>query len=168
MHIGCKLAPPAFDGHILNGVMNDFGSDWYANALSIDGSKTIRQGVLIDYCKLILRPLSSITDEEVFEMFVFAGFFGIEIIRDNDKIGVIGRNGDCAVIWIKISPKPIGRFLEAWNNVKNKEQPEVFEYMIVDWLRSKNFALPFCGIDPVEAGWAILEETTNLPKGTNQ
>lgn len=109
-------------------------------------------------CKLILRPLSSITDEEVFEMFVFAGFFGIDIIRDTDKIGVIGRNGDCAVIWIKISPKPIGRFLEAWNNVKNKEQPEVFEYMIVDWLRSKNFALPFCGIDPVSEGWAILEE----------
>ncbi len=108
--------------------------------------------------KLVLRPLSSITNKEVFEMFVFAGFFGIDIIRDTDKIGVIGRNGNCAVIWIKTSPKPIGRFLEAWSNIKNKEQPDVFEYMIVDWLRSKNFAIPFYGLDPIKEGWAILDE----------
>lgn len=110
-----------------------------------------------DTCKLILRPLSSITGKEVFEMFLFAGIYGIDVIRDADKIGVVGHAGNCAVIWIKTSPKPVGRFLEAWNNIQNHPQPDVFEYMIADWLRANNFHLPFMGLDPVEEGWAILE-----------
>lgn len=107
--------------------------------------------------KLVLRPLESITDEEVFEAFNSAGLYGLEVFRDEDKIGIVGINGVSAVIWIKTSPLPIGAFLEVWNNIPNKSQPEYFEYMLVDYLRSKNFCLPFCGLDPVSEGWAVFE-----------
>lgn len=109
-------------------------------------------------CKLVLRPLSSITDKEVFEAFNSAGLYGLEVFRDEDKIGIVGRNGVSAVIWIKTSPSPIGAFLEAWNNIPGKSQPECFEYMLVDYLRSIGICLPFMGIDPIEAGWAVLSE----------
>ena len=159
MHKGAKFVSPCFSGDQINIGCYDEIEDGRLHARV----KGIYGWYALELCELILRPLNSITDEEAIEAFSAAGIYGIEVFRDSDKIGIIGRNGISAAIWIKTSPLPVGRFLEAWNNFPNRPQPECFEYMLVDWLRSKHFCLPFCGLDPIQEGWAILE-TDNQPQ----
>lgn len=124
--------------------------------------------VPLDKCKLILRPLSSITDEEAIAALTAAtGLYLCDVDRNEDRIVAVGVNhSSCAVIWLKISVNQAGTFIQAWNDIKGHSQPDCHDYLAVDYLRSLNFCLPFNGIDPVEVGWAILE-TVNQPTGAN-
>lgn len=159
MHIGCDV-DILLNGKVVHQAVN-FGAVIGKDSVLVSIGETARYSDGNFEIKLILRPLSSITDEEVFEAFKAAGIYGLDIFRDADKIGVVGMNGVSAVMWVKTSSMPVGRFLEAWNNFPHKSQPECFEYMFVDYLRSKNFALPFMGMSVeqlIADGWIILQE----------
>jgi len=119
-------------------------------------------------CQLILRPLPSITDEEAIAALTKAtGLYLCDVDRNEDRIVAVGVNhSSCAVIWLKISVNQSGTFIQAWNDIKGHSQPDCHDYLAVDYLRSLNFCLPFNSIDPIEAGWAILE-TVNQPTGAN-
>ena len=157
MHIGCKvrvsgaLVTPDGDHELCSvesvtaGVKLHFNGE--PGAWAVDGT-----------CKLVLRPLSSITDAEVTEVFAkSANLYIVKIARDDDKIVGIGAGGGCVVIWVKTSPFPVGRFMETWNSVSGRQPPECIDYMAVDYLRSINVCVPFMGLDPIAEGWAILE-----------
>jgi hypothetical protein len=157
-HIGCKVlvfgAERTTNGtYALNTVRSriDNGIELY-----FDNTPYGENGNF-DCCKLILRPLSSITDAEAIELFAKSvGLYIIHIVRDDDKIVGIGASGGNVAMWLKTSPLPMGKFMETWNNVSGKQPPEFMDYMAIDYLRSLNFALPFQGVDPIEAGWAVL------------
>ena len=110
--------------------------------------------------KLILRPLSSITDEEAVECAKIALDDSLVSI-DNSNIG--RSNG---ATWVVTKSKE--RFF-IFNDFKDDcmfsadtEEGDDIRFKafeVADYLRSRNFCLPFQGIDPIEAGWAILEET---------
>lgn len=93
----------------------------------------------LDLAKLILRPLSDITD--------------VELLICAEICGFLGEHGRLYLKEILASGKI--KEIDAYPN----EAVALFDY-----LRSCNFALPFHGLDPVEAGFAILE-TTNQPQG---
>jgi hypothetical protein len=121
----------------------------------------------VDRCKLVLRPLSSITDTEAIDVLTMAtGLRIVEIERDSDKIVGVGMGrsagniisgGGNVAMWLKISPLPVGRLLETWNS-QGGEPPECMDYIAIDYLRSINICVPFCGYEPIAEGWAILEE----------
>jgi hypothetical protein len=89
-------------------------------------------------CKLILRPLSSINENESIELLKIGGW------QDPEW---------CAKHYLSDKSRDM-TFVE---RVFSAEQTP-YEYIsIADYLRSKSFCLPFMGIDPLEAGWATLE-----------
>lgn len=82
--------------------------------------------------KLILRPLSSLTDAEAIEC--------AKILFDD-----VRADGE----WLQ-------------DKIGNNELMNTWAYFdravnAIDYLRSLNFVLPFQGIDPIEAGVAVLE-----------
>ena len=136
MHIGCSVNVTGMAEYKNGGVTWDENGTFSF----FDG---FEYHLFDENCKLILRPLSSITDEE-------------------------------AVNCARLNPRfPVGTPIEVYTNqfgmkvVSPVVQPlseVVFDAgnmtpIQYDYLRSLNFCLPFQGIDPIEAGWAILEET---------
>jgi hypothetical protein len=95
--------------------------------------------------KLILRPLSSITDEEAIEIGKMLGY----TVTETRPAFVAKAKG-----------KSFCEFLEGGELMR--AGVAVFE--IHDYLRSRNFALPFMGLAPVAENWCILEEI-NQPQG---
>ena len=132
MHTGCKIR-----------YTNVFGSGEYDSAgvfLDGDSKWKLRMtdcGVVrLDDCKLILRPLSSITDEEVKGLVRLPGIYDGE--PDSDISEVVGY---IATI------------------LREKEFNLLEDTAVAyDYLRSIGICVPFMGIDPVAEGWAILEE----------
>jgi len=61
-------------------------------------------------------------------------------------------------MWLKTSPVPMGKFMETWSSVSGKQPPEFMDYMATDYLRSINVCVPFCGLDPVKEGFAVIVE----------
>jgi hypothetical protein len=119
----------------------------------------------IDSCKLILRPLSSITDEEAIECARIAGICGERMYvsrMDRAMRLEVSAESISAEICFYLSPT----------------HPELFSFTdcagdtalgVSDYLRSRNFALPFHGLDPISEGWAILDwkQLTNRNEPTN-
>jgi hypothetical protein len=127
-HIGCMVKIGDFV-EILDGV-------YYPDTIKVQSSKLGHWP--ISNCKLILRSLSSITDEEAIEY---------AVIMD-------GSEAD-------LSPASVSS-VKAYLKRSNKFQGgDLIKY---DYLRSKNFALPFFGYDPIQEGWAVLESDKNSPK----
>lgn len=107
--------------------------------------------VPIDHCKLVLRPLSSITDEEAIEC------AGIALGEKCHK-AIVRHGGWCVVKHKTSSEKDVYIGFEpsagVWNEFGSSTKYDIAAY---DYLRSKNFCLPFMGLDPVAEGWAILK-----------
>ena len=115
--------------------------------------------------KLILRPLSSITDEEAIECARIAGICGERMYvsrMDRAMRLEVSAESISAEICFYLSPT----------------HPELFSFTdcagdtalgVSDYLRSRNFALPFHGLDPISEGWAILDwkQLTNRNEPTN-
>jgi hypothetical protein len=96
-----------------------------------------------DSCKLILRPLSRITDSEcllIAENLQYAG-------AKTDKAG-LEYIAEC-VRW--------GDYVFLGENAKSAT-------FTIDYLRSLNFCVPFMGLDPVEEVWAWLRESMTSVK----
>ena len=153
-----------FGEHRVHGVAKKFTEDFYY-VISTSGGENWHS---LDNCKLVLRPLSSITDEEAIDVLTRATrLYIVAIERHSDKIvgagmgngnGNIIMGGGNVAMWLKTSPLPMGRFLETWSGVKGTDAPEYMDYIAFDYLRSLNFCLPFMGLDPVKEGWAVLSE----------
>lgn len=84
-------------------------------------------------CRLVLRPLPYITPDEATE---------------------------CANLMFD-DTRADGEWLA--DKVINNEMNNTWAYMdrctnAIDYLRSRNFCVPFMGLDPIAEGWAILEE----------
>lgn len=100
-------------------------------------------------CKLVLRPLSSITLDEVIGLMSIPGIDEGE--GYSDKL-------DAAEYLL-----PMIRAKNGWNI--QEETAISFEYY-----RSINICVPFMGFDPIAEGWAILDEefSENAPQETPQ
>lgn len=88
----------------------------------------------INHCKLVLRPLSSITDMEAAEC---AKIMGYKDFADEMRIKYT-KAALQAMLTLRIEA---GRH---WH--------------CADYLRSINICLPFMGLYPIAEGWAILEK----------
>lgn len=107
------------------------------------------------HCKLVLRPLSSITDEEAIEAAKMLGGNVCEwsvSFRDDTRLEVepnlyIGR--------VSFRYSTIDRMEVVMGSC---EPTEVDTLAVFDYLRSINICVPFMGLDPIEEGWAILED----------
>jgi hypothetical protein len=162
MHIGVQVEVDG-ESFVLAGISSSNSAK--AFEVMLHGSN---RWPLIESCKLILRPLSSITDEEAIDALTRAtGLYIVAIERHSDKIvgvsmgsgsGNIISGGGNVAMWLKTSPLPMGRFLETWSVIKGMDAPEYMDYIAFDYLRSLGFCLPFMGLDPVEEGWAVLSE----------
>ena len=108
--------------------------------------------------KLILRPLSDISDEEAVECAKIAlddslvSIDNSSICRSNGATWVVTKSKERFFIFNDF--KDDCMFL-ADDGEEDDIRFKVFE--VADFLRSRNFCLPFQGIDPIDAGWAILE-----------
>jgi hypothetical protein len=107
-------------------------------------------------CKLILRPLSSITDEEAIECARIA--YGWNIKKSTHQIE---RHSGLLYVWVGHN-----KFEINWQGIEEEVITCLFldgkevghnALWVCEYLRSLNFALPFQGIDPIKAGWAVLE-----------
>lgn len=150
MHIGCGVK--SFDVVETNGI--NVGVDKRLNGVYsclIQYNAKLIVGELLPHCKLILRPLSSITDEEAIECAKIAALKHYDkVLRFKDRIDV--ENIQIAEWVVYIGLNQIG----IWGEGGSALMDDIKAY---DYLRSRNFCLPFQGIDPIDAGWAILEET---------
>lgn len=116
-------------------------------------------------CKLILRPLSSITDQEAIEcakiyndesnwLFNKRNEYFAQVRDDGDGYG----GGDVFTIWFPEDDTSIITVVD-----EDGDTLAFNQFTCIDWLRSRNFCLPFMGLDPVSEGWAILE-SENQPQ----
>ena len=131
-HIGCKMIAIGSHGEVAEvnrGVVMLADGRCYIESDGIGR-------VYIDNCKLVLRPLSSITQKEVNTL--------CDIIWNNNNSATKLYHGDVLEIFRD------GTDPASWVSKQGG--------WAVDWLRSRNFALSFCGLDPIIEGWAILEE----------
>ncbi len=132
MHLGCKMQ-----------AVNSIGQGEYV----LSGTSTLNEGALMLFtedggsfssdvteCKLILRPLSSITITECRQI--------VDSLPEA-KTSSIHEIEEAALI-----------FYNELTSIDSIHQDSPFEF--VDRLRSINICLPFMGIDPVAENWAIL------------
>jgi hypothetical protein len=147
-HIGCKcIAVFNQDTHFVNTLLGVQGHYCYVSECGTFGS---------DQCKLILRPLNSITDEEAIECARIA--YGWNIKKSTHQIE---RHSGLLYVWVGHN-----KFEINWQGIEEEVITCLFldgkevghnALWVCEYLRSLNFALPFQGIDPVVAGWAVLE-----------
>lgn len=146
-HVGCDVRVknhPVFahDDYVLHGV-----KDGFAIFSLFDAD--------IDKCKLILRPLSSITDEEAVECFITGRphleWCEYKVVRNENGVGVLAWKDGVAKAGLSIKHKAL-------------------DLAQSDFIRSLNFCLPFCGLDPIAEGWAVLEvsPSTQTPSNCTQ
>ena len=142
MHIGCSVNVTGMAEYKNGGVTWDENGTF----LFFDG---FEHHLFDENCKLILRPISSITDEEAIECAKIAALKHYDkVLRFKDRIEV--GNIQIAEWVVYIGLEQIG----IWGEGGCALIDDIKAY---DYLRSRNFCLPFQGIDPIEAGWAILE-----------
>ena len=162
MNIGCDVNIYR-NGYVVCYGLN-IGVTAHDGWVTIDAAPNRRYSDADFDIKLILRPLSSITDDEAIECAKIALDDSLVSI-DNSNIG--RSNG---ATWVVTKSKE--RFF-IFNDFKDDcmfsadtEEGDDIRFRafeVADYLRSLNFCLPFQGIDPIEAGWAILEETPQNP-----
>jgi hypothetical protein len=107
---------------------------YYPDTIKVQSSKLGHWP--ISNCQLILRPLSDITDAELSICTEICGF--------------IGEAGRLYLRGLFVSGKI--EDIDAYPN----EALKMFDY-----LRIRNFCLHFCGLDPIQEGWAVLESDKN-------
>jgi hypothetical protein len=117
------------------------------------------------HCKLILRSLSSITNEEAIECARLAsdGDFdnnsGILVEVDDNGVRLAAKDDDGGDIWFSISIYSTN-LITNYSGFGCEDGGTLHDSLVAsDWLRSKNFALPFHGLDVISEGWATLEPT---------
>lgn len=152
MHIGAQFVHQDIEGSAeLLGVAKWELLDIPAPGLSALG----RAGWYdIDQCKLILRPLASITDEEVIEC---AKIYDADLIwkiykRNEYFVQVENSDIELFTIWFPMGDTSLITLIDVADNTCAFNQFEC-----IDYLRSLSFVLPFMGVDPVAENWAILE-----------
>lgn len=119
---------------------------------------------ILKNCSLLLKPLSSITNEDATEVAKILDF------HDGDGL-IIQRNKDHIGIYDKYNDEPFRlNTLYMYHNVleifSKDERRKVFQYdlerllQVTDYLRSKGYALPWMGYsveEMVQAGWVKLK-----------
>ncbi len=132
MHIGCRyqyvnpdfpsMVPAVFTNHGL--IEEDCGNYRIRNENGFNKQS-------FGDCKLILRSLSSITDDELTHAW--------------------------RLMFSMVPSMTFDRFKSAWD-VKCRPSGDKHPVDVADYFRSINICLPFCGLDPIEEGWAVLDE----------
>ena len=178
MHIGCILQKKSGETVKLRGIYLSRSEDGkgiaFFDYLGSDLEMFKKHGCfggecLLDNCQIILRPLSSITDQEAIECARLAceendyevqGYLPHPVYRSATGIVVIRL----------LDPKGEGQPIRVsiMSSVKIEcvwDDGDVYpaELCAYDYLRSRNFCLPFRNVDPVQAGWAILETENQNP-----
>ncbi len=104
------------------------------------------------YCKLILKPLSSITDEHAIECAKIAqdiNFTAKDISRFDSHL-VVGTSFYHFYLWFDIEDD------DSIVSFEVEGEPAAFrQFEVIDFLRSKSYCLPFAGKDPIAENWAI-------------
>lgn len=130
-YLGQKIRLPDGSIHTLSGIINHKGKDGKTHWWAYFGEEQ-HHCILIDYTKLLLKPLSSISDEDA----INAIMISLDDISANYK----------------------GSKEEA---VEFYQNPFDLNYTEVDYLRSRGYALPWMGLsveELVQAGWIRLVE----------
>jgi hypothetical protein len=138
-----------FFGAHIGGTVNVFGMARYINGgVTWDENGVFKFFDGCEYhpfdekCKLVLRPLSSITDVEAAEC---AKIMGYKDFMDEMRI----------------------KYTKAALRVMLTLRIEADKHWhCADYLRSINICVPFCGYEPVAEGWVILEE--KIPENAPQ
>lgn len=150
MHIGCKAIAKQAQGQpefLGNMVGCSFGGVMFENKIAAIGR-----------CKLILRPLSGITDQEAIECArIYDPNLDWKLNKRNQYFVQVVDNesGELFTIWFPKDDSSIITLIDIDENSCSFNQ-----FFCVDYLRSRNFCLPFMGLDPAQEGWAILEPPT--------
>lgn len=111
------------------------------------------------HCQLILRPLSSITDQEAIECAMcYNDEASWAFYKRNEHFAQVidNESGELFTIWFPLDETSIITLIDCVD-----ETCAFNQFTCIDWLRSKHFCLPFCGHDPIQEGWAILEPSTS-------
>lgn len=140
MHIGCEFKHTCLSGTTENmGVYNELDEDSAKTNYRV--RDVFNKWYSLELAQLILKPLSSITDEDAIECAkltlgqhgkyeVYNNGFGQRVVRKDESFL------HCLCI--------------------SHENMTPMQY---DNLRSKGYYLPFMSLDPIAENWAILEET---------
>lgn len=107
------------------------------------GGITIQNILKGDYCKLILKPLSEITDEDAN---TFWKKLGLNDDYGNNEAYPKESRKQFILDWLERKPKFPAHY-EKFNAVKS--------ILAIDTLRELGYALPYMGIDLFESGIAI-------------
>lgn len=154
LYLGQKINAAQHKRATFTGIITDTGM----GHVSIRANGTETPTVIsLKNCQLVLKPLSSISDEDAIEC------IGQAWVKDGWHIGLHVRgeykvyynlewNSECR---IRIDGKyPLISVFDK-DGVPFSIESESF----VDLARSKGYCLPYMGLDPIAEGWAVLEET---------
>lgn len=103
-----------------------------------------------EYCKLLLKPLSSISDEDAIEVAKLALF-------DNPFISERGQQS--IIIKDQFGRQLILYYTASNPRIYDRSGFEVIEYSltIFDYLRSRSYNLPFMGVNLIKENIAIIK-----------
>ena len=139
-HIGCNVKDADYGTVKLIGVWQHFPSDGMKTIVRIGTENYENIENFLDRCKLILRPLSSVTKTECYDYVKLIAPNASDIEESSIILyeGMLGKT--------KITDKT--------------------HYRFVDYARSIGICLSFMGLDPIAEGWAILDEefSENAPQ----
>jgi hypothetical protein len=119
----------------------------------LTGSQGFTRWYPISECQLILTPLEDITDEDVEALARIAKLEGkIDIHRGDFAINVYDESKRRLLFYHR------GSFSNT--RIFDKNGFEVIEYCIdiIDFLRSRSYALPYRGVDLVASGIAVYKK----------
>ena len=129
-----------------------------------DGLHADEEATLCDpnYCKLVLIPMSELTEAhaiEVAKLMVNDGVFPV-----NDYEPRISESVEDRIV-VKISNKQLhifftGQLLATSNSAGEHDRWHIYNTQhVADYLRAEGYALPYMGIDLYEAGIAIKPQS---------
>lgn len=152
MHIGCGISIPRYSEFSvkLRGVSSPVNESGFMLHCTRDSRHALMAP--IGECKLVLRPFPDITDEEAIECASVIGICDTEIkvSRHDRYLDVCSQNTSAEMRFY---------FCDKYSTIFTFDGCDGQEASrCIDYLRSRNFCLPFHGFDPVAEGWAILEE----------
>jgi len=155
MHIGHQVYLPKYEEELalLRGVSlpSQSGTDVF-NA-SCTGTKKRAFIAPLQFCQLILSPLSYITDKDAMECArIVLGSHALptgDIQRDEDRVTVLCNKKRVFHIFADM-------FTACTFYAENDKQTISFnDFSVADYLRSGGYCLPYMGKDPYQEGWAV-------------
>ena len=159
LHLGCPFIRGGSRGTLQGVSIDRFGKEC---------AQTVFDGLIatikIDNCRLLLKPLSEITDEDAYEVGKLVNCWSKA--ERNMKFFIDDELRDTHIAAGKMFANAIGKdFGHASSHPFANNSTEILSAF--DYLRSKGYCLPYMWKDPFKEGWAI-PATVNQPSGANQ